>query len=241
MRYSKDTDTVKELLPTLENIMGKFTQKIDSDGLIDGFAGFWNFYEWSETMSGNMKDNGKAKEAPLNAFLVLALKSYIEIRKALGVPYTEQETLCQSINKALGKHFYNPESKLFESYSDRHHGVYSVLTNSLCLLCGAADPYDKQNILKILVSNGNADLSFKIVPNTLSMNSFRFDALLREDHGKYSQNILDEIDRVYGYMLEMGATTFWETIKGSDDFKGAGSLCHGWSALPVYYYSILVK
>ena len=63
LRYSKDTDTGKELLPTLENIMGKFTQKIDSDGLIDGFAGFWNFYEWSETMSGNMKDNGKAKEA----------------------------------------------------------------------------------------------------------------------------------------------------------------------------------
>ena len=105
----------------------------------------------------------------------------------------------------------------------------------------AADPYDKQNILKILVSNGNADLSFKIVPNTLSMNSFRFDALLREDHGKYSQNILDEIDRVYGYMLERGATTFWETIKGADDFKGAGSLCHGWSALPIYYYSMLAK
>ena len=157
------------------------------------------------------------------------------------MPYAEQETLCAKVNAAQGEHFYNSESKLFESYSDRHHGIYSVLTNALCLLCGAADRHDKQNILKILESNGETDLPFKVVPNTLSMNSFRFDALLREDAEKYSQTILNEIDRVYGYMLEMGATTFWETIKGSDDFKGAGSLCHGWSALPVYYYSILVK
>ncbi|MFQ7077041.1 MAG: hypothetical protein ACLRSW_03420 [Christensenellaceae bacterium] len=35
-------------------------------------------------------------------------------------------------------------------------------------------------------------------------------------------------------MLKRGATTFWETIKGEADFEGAGSLCHGWSAVPVY-------
>jgi len=40
-------------------------------------------------------------------------------------------------------------------------------------------------------------------------------------------------------MLDRGATAFWETIKGADDFGGAGSLCHGWSALPIYYYEIL--
>ena len=26
---------------------------------------------------------------------------------------------------------------------------------------------------------------------------------------------------------------------GKDDMGGAGSLCHGWSALPIYYYSLL--
>ena len=40
-------------------------------------------------------------------------------------------------------------------------------------------------------------------------------------------------------MLREGATTFWEIIIGADDFADAGSLCHGWSALPVYYYEIL--
>jgi hypothetical protein len=40
-------------------------------------------------------------------------------------------------------------------------------------------------------------------------------------------------------MLEQGATSFWETAKGEADFSGAGSLCHGWSALPIYYYETL--
>jgi hypothetical protein len=42
-------------------------------------------------------------------------------------------------------------------------------------------------------------------------------------------------------MLKKGATSFWETIKGEADFDGAGSLCHGWSGLPIYYYDKLVE
>ena len=50
---------------------------------------------------------------------------------------------------------------------------------------------------------------------------------------------MQDIRRKYGYMLEQGGTTFWETEKGWQDFDGAGSLCHGWSAIPVFYLSIL--
>ena len=78
-----------------------------------------------------------------------------------------------------------------------------------------------------------------MIPNTLSMNCFRFDALLKADRVKYGPIILEEIDRDFGYMLKNGATTFWETILGQRDFEDAGSLCHGWSALPLYYYHIL--
>jgi hypothetical protein len=40
-------------------------------------------------------------------------------------------------------------------------------------------------------------------------------------------------------MVESGSSCVWETGKGSVDFSNAGSLCHGWSAIPVYYYHIL--
>ncbi|MBR1677551.1 MAG: ROK family protein [Clostridia bacterium] len=42
---------------------------------------------------------------------------------------------------------------------------------------------------------------------------------------------------IIGGKLYSGATTFWETEKGECDFDGAASLCHGWSAIPVYYLS----
>lgn len=37
-------------------------------------------------------------------------------------------------------------------------------------------------------------------------------------------------------MLDAGCDTVWETAKGAEDFDGAGSLCHGWNAIPVYIY-----
>ena len=78
----------------------------------------------------------------------------------------------------------------------------------------------------------------KIVPCTLSMSCFRYDALLEmsENNAKY---VIDDIDYRYLKMFKAGATTFWETEKGAADFDGAGSLCHGWSAMPVYYYNLL--
>ena len=69
---------------------------------------------------------------------------------------------------------------------------------------------------------------------------YKYDALLAANPDD-KDFILNEIRELYGYMLDNGATTFWETIKGEADFGGAGSLCHGWSALPVYYYHLFNK
>jgi hypothetical protein len=39
-------------------------------------------------------------------------------------------------------------------------------------------------------------------------------------------------------MLFAGATSFWETFSGDDEFTfgGATSLCHGWASLPIHFY-----
>ena len=54
------------------------------------------------------------------------------------------------------------------------------------------------------------------------------------------QSAIDIMRGYWGAMLDLGATTFWETLKGEADFGGAGSLCHGWSAMAAYYYSTLL-
>ena len=111
-----------------------------------------------------------------------------------------------------------------------------MLANSLCILCGAC-PKEKQSAIAEKIVNEDSLL----IKNTLSMNVFRFDALLSVDKNAYTPYVLNQIDTIYGKMLNDGATTFWETELGEKDFDGAGSLCHGWSAIPIYYYKTLLK
>ena len=244
--HSRDKSLAKEVYPTLKKLMKTFTDKIDGTGLCTDFkngryGAVWNFYEWADTMAGTDGSEDYRYEAPLNADLSLALQNLAAICAYIGedkdgMAYAKT---AMELNRAIAGKFYNKETKLFNSYSDRHKDKYSVLTNSLCLLCGAAEGLDISRILMILEHNGGEFEGFTVVPNTLSMNSFRFDALLKTDAEKYRDVILNEIDRDYLYMLRKGATSFWETINGSFDFGYAGSLCHGWSALPIYYYEIL--
>jgi len=71
------------------------------------------------------------------------------------------------------------------------------------------------------------------------MLGFVYDALLASDP-QNKDFVLADIREKYGYMLANGATSFWETIVGEADFNKAGSLCHGWSAMPIYYYRTLL-
>ena len=123
---------------------------------------------------------------------------------------------------------------LFKSYARNEE--YSELANALCILADVPTEAEAAYISEKL-----SDDRMDWVKSTLSMAIFRYDALLKVDRAKYSEFVLQDIDKTYGYMLDCGATSFWETIKGEEDFGGAGSLCHGWSALPVYYYHILAK
>ena len=253
--YSGDTSLAKQYYGVLETIMNTFLSKMLPEGVIehfhsyphhDGFVGFWNYYEWQPTMNGYDPGNREERRtaAPLNAFLSLAMQSMAKIAEAVGkadeaVRYRD---MAKDLNAAIARVFYNHETKLFESYLEIARGEYSTLTQALCVACGAAEGLDTTTaIMPILTTNG-ADNGGRIVyPNTLSMNTFRFDALLVLDREKYGPVILDELDRDYLYMLRRGATTFWELIVGPDSFGGdeAVSMCHGWSALPIYYYEIL--
>ena len=105
----------------------------------------------------------------------------------------------------------------------------------MAILCGAAD---SNSVLRIC--DALTDESSELVKITLSMKCFKYDALLSFDESKYSEYVLSDIRRVYRKMLDFGSTTVWETEKGESDFGNAGSLCHGWSAMPIYYFHKLL-
>lgn len=70
---------------------------------------------------------------------------------------------------------------------------------------------------------------------TLSQSLYKFEAILHRGH-KQDRWVFDKINADWGHMLFSGATSFWETMRGAWDFENAGSLCHGWSAIPIYFF-----
>lgn len=237
LKYSGDKEFARKKLPLLERLLNRFTE-IREYGVLPRLKnkkGFWDFYEWQPTLSGN--EETEEYDCALTAFYAYALRAMANLCAMLNARDLEiyYRDLLVDSNKALVENFYDEERGLFRTFSSQKRKNYSVLVNALCVLCGAVELVDKKEILTALLGKGD-----DVTPCTVSMAIFRYDALLEMDR-KYKDFVLTEIDETCLAMLQQNATTFWETALGYKDFDGAGSLCHGWSALPIYYYQKLDK
>lgn len=222
IRYSGDKAILAEVGDVIKTIMKTFSARVESNGLIASFPyPYWNFYEWSDG-SGNDADLSRTESDPfvkrydtiLNSAYVLAARACDEI---FGTT-TDTSRTVRGIRETL----FNAEKGEFTLSTVDPRS--SVLCNAIAILAGAGD----EKLAEKIVSDDT------LIPVTLSMNTYFYDALLSFGD-KYRDFILADIKGKYLHMLDKGATTFWETELGTADFDGAGSLCHGWSAIPVYY------
>ena len=232
MEYSGDTAFLQQIYPKLASIMEAFLCRIEN-GLVKPFEGncYWNFYEWTENL-----DNWGLTTFPndllINAMFSIALKNMAIIADKLGIENTYLSSAAE-LNDHIRSVFWDKEKRIFYNYSER--SSYSQLGNALAILCGAICGNDAELLCeKILSDHQMTDVS-------LSMRCFLYDALLMVDREKYSPVILKDIETIYTPMIEFGSTTVWETELGESDFASAGSLCHGWSAMPIYYFHTLIQ
>jgi hypothetical protein len=243
LRYSGDRAFLSEIYPKLQSVLGAFLSRIDErNGLVMPFEGkeYWNFYEWSDGLDEKEFFDEKTRRfglhytephLVLNVLLSLALQRMAEISDALSLE-NRYAQMAEDLNVAIRAHFWSAKKNLFfDRYSTQK---YSVLGNALAILCGACE----QNEAETLCEKIWNDPSFTKI--SLSMKCFLYDALLLVHKEKYREVILSDIERIYRPMVECGVGTVWETEDGWHDFNDAGSLCHGWSALPIYYYHILL-
>lgn len=234
-----DMDFAKELYPKCVTVVSRYLS-MQKDGLLTrdrSDPSIWNFYDWTDGFVNNWGDheigeNDVEFPAPMNAHFSIALRSLAGIADAIGQhadarKYSDE---ADRINANIDRVFWNESKGLYASYSiggELSH--YAELTQSLVLCCGAVSDERKARLLTAITAPNDL---YKI---NLSMLGYKYDALLAEGD-KYIEYVRKDIETQWGYMLYHGATSFWETIKGGDDFFYAGSLCHGWSALPVYIY-----
>ena len=73
-------------------------------------------------------------------------------------------------------------------------------------------------------------------PVTTAFFGIKAEALICYDKS-LKNYVYDKIRAVFGKMIEGGATSFYETEKGKEDFETAGSLCHAWASAPAYLYA----
>ena len=241
VRYSGDMEFIREMLPIAEELVEVFVSLI-SDGLVQNPEAYWNFYEWEPLLDGS-KENTEKCDSALNAFFAFALLSMAELEQVVDNPEKahRMQTIYEELKKSFNKAFYCPDKKAYRlSNTEKGQNVFPELVQALCIMTGLCRDDEVEDSL---CENLMTDAFWPRV--SLSHQTFVYEALMKKEEerkdSKYDAKILDDIDRRWGVMLFQGATTFWETEVGADDFDRAGSLCHGWSATPVYFYSRLLK
>lgn len=236
--HSGDIAFFRELSGTALGLLRLFRSRRGENGLIGNFTEppYWNFYEWAPGLDGGEIDRRTplpmSWDLPLNAAYSAAAQATARSWRLVGEPREAEEWQREAdqVNRAIHRVFYRGDERLYYTFAD-HAGlrVPSQLSAAMAVWCGACPREAYTGLLPLLRGEDP-----RAVPLTLSSQYYRYEALL-QDPGQ-AQFVRRDVEARWGAMLRQGATSFWETEKGEADFGGAGSLCHGWSAIPVYLY-----
>lgn len=233
VKHTGDLSLAREVYEKLQRVLGVFLRH-RINGLILRFKGenHWNFYDWSPNLEGRIYDNDDPiPDLVLNCLFLLACQNYAYISESIGKRF-DLSDIIEETKTAARQAFFRHDRGLFAL--TEKDDIFTSLGNALAILSSLTDKDEAYQICDAIGTDALSDCS-------LSMKTFLYDAMLQTDQTRYASRILNEIRSTYGAMLAAGATSVWETAEGSTAFDGAGSLCHGWSAVPVYYYNQLLK
>ena len=216
--------------PTVEYILDAALARRDPDtGLCQPPANtttprsIWNFFEWVKGLDGNSEDDNIAI---YNLYLCEALRS--------------AERLFPGMHGSLGDELGATVAKLCRTSSGLFRSSFSpdsllhVHTQAMALALNLAPSEDVPRIWQAILSgsDGLLPISFSALPYLLRA----LPSLPPDQRRRFEDYLLG----LYGDMLRLDATTFWEQATSHAEFHHAGSLCHGWSAAPVYYAKALL-
>jgi alpha-L-rhamnosidase len=241
--HSGDKETVEFCFDSAKRTINAFVNRIDETGLVPNFdekKDFWNFYEWQPYMDGHTYTGPENYDMVLNASLSRSISFFAQLCEVVGEDSQPYLKIKQKLNDAIVKTFYDEKARLFRISVGPNIDIkpFSVMANTYGYLCGAAEYVYSERILEMIKNNGIDDPDIEVIPTTFYVSFDRYEALIKADKELYKEHILADIDRLCFKMIKEGATTFWETEKGQKDFGFAGSLCHGWGAMPIYYYHL---
>jgi hypothetical protein len=236
-----DSSTIGQVLPSIERALAWFERLRDPHGLLADIP-YWHFIEWADI-------GREGESAAINALYVGALDSCAAIAAVVERPRLAARCLELRARTAaaLNARHWDAERGVYVDSVDPLTGArrarVSQHANALMLLFGIAAPERRAAVVAAITDSARLKLTaappivpeaahFDATHDIVRVNSFFahfvYDALAQA--GQFDW-VLREIRATYGPMLAAGATTLWES------FAPAASLCHGFSATPVFQLS----
>lgn len=228
--WTGDYEGARQLLPwVIRNIAG-LRRHINDDDLFE-IRG-WNMFDWAA-----MDTPHQGVITHLNCFAVLALRDCAELATWLGKKTLAQRwlALADRLATAINSRLWNARERAYTDClrdGSSQSRVFSQQTQAAALVAGipAGSRLDR---CRKLVLDPPAHFVKAASP------FFEFFLLEILDQEGDTNGFLDTIRKDWGFMLDCGATTFWEmwSLKHG---RLTRSHCHGWSAAPTYFLATSV-
>ena len=225
-QWTEERDFLERIYPALRKTCDRFLKYRNKQGLLEIEA--WNMLDWAP-----MDTPRRGVVAHQNFLLVRALREAAEVADIMeeeGDALRWREA-ADSLKDAINRHLWSDERGAFVDCI-REDGspspVISQQTQTMALLCDCVDGERAERCRELMlyppegvVKMGSPFFTF-----------FLFEQLAREGRTK---EMLEMTRERWGFMIEKGATTFWETFPGFQKDRWTRSWCHAWSSAPTYF------
>ena len=239
--YTGEVEAVEAVFPAIQRALAWFECQIGPHDLVADLP-YWHFHDWAA-----LGRDGEA--ATLNALLVGALRAAATLARALESQRAARryDALAERVAAALNARHWDAERGVYVDMVDPATGKrdrrVSQHANAALILWHVAPPERWASMISwitdparlvftaappIVPSGGVFDPDNNVVLANTFFSHFVYRALC---HAGRFDLALALIRERYGRMLARGATTLWES------YDPTASLCHGFSATPVYQLS----
>lgn len=223
-----DTVFLSQIYPQMKEVMDFCRNRTDLDGFLRGRGSDWIFIDWAPMD----KTGAVCGEQILYA---KAMECYAAVCGVIEKPEEGFYKAAKELQENIFTRFYDAEKGVFiDSFESGKQNV-TRHSNILAYLFLPCSEKQKQEIYQNVVLNDEvAQITtpyFKFYENQVHCEAGN-DNLLEKSIREY-----------YGSMLSLGATSLYEaydsTMQGAEHYAMYGnpyekSLCHAWSASPVY-------
>jgi len=241
LQYTGDVATIAKIFPSVQKALSWFENHIGINGLLIDLP-FWHFIEWA-----NIGREGEA--AIVNALYIGALQAAASMADSIEYvgARNKYRKRASEMSAALNLRHWDAERGLYVDCVDPQSGMQHIEVsqhaNAAMILWGGAPKErwpdmvrhmsDREKLrLTAVPPIVNVDRKFDPGCHMAQANTF-FSHFVYQAFalaGRFDL-ALDQIRDFYRPMIDAGATALWES------FEPSASLCHAFSASPVYHLS----